>query len=429
MGKGKPSSSNKKKKKNGKQLNSSKNNLPPPPPNAADLSNLSVEELVTRGEAAVELLKPIEALELYECAANKIEIGNGNESGAHILAVIKERQGEIFAQLGDQAKSRDCFAQSIHVTPVNDERKAGRMLYLAQMLGGKEALAQFSAAVNMLKDNSNAEAHFSNAEAHSMLCAAYCSISELYMTDLCFEEDAEKNCEEALSLATKLDDGCSPNVLQQLANLRLSQQRGEEAVGYMKEVWERVKVPCSQAASTYFMDASSNDADADAVVKGTGASASASKSAEGAFEPDLSAMENLPSFEFRTSTAKLLMESASCLDTSNSDYTLLNNAAVTVLASLIIENDEVVETFFLIGCAFKALFDWGNATLYLRRAGEMLNKCKKVVESEIQAKGFDGGGELQLELEDIDMRLESIEESLEEIEDSKGEDDDEMNDE
>ena len=59
----------------------------------------------------------------------------------------------------------------------------------------------------------------------------------------------------------------------------------------------------------------------------------------------------------------------------------------------------------------------------------MLNKCKKVVESEIQAKGFDGGGELQLELEDIDMRLESIEESLEEIEDSKGEDDDEMNDE
>lgn len=39
------------------------------------------------------------------------------------------------------------------------------------------------------------------------VCSTYCSIAELYLTDLCFEPEAEKACEEALQEALKYDQG------------------------------------------------------------------------------------------------------------------------------------------------------------------------------------------------------------------------------
>lgn len=39
------------------------------------------------------------------------------------------------------------------------------------------------------------------------LCSTYCSIGELYLTDLCFEDNAEHECQDALSQALKYDQG------------------------------------------------------------------------------------------------------------------------------------------------------------------------------------------------------------------------------
>ena len=46
----------------------------------------------------------------------------------------------------------------------------------------------------------------------------------------------------------------------------------------------------------------------------------------------------------------------------------------------------------------------------------MLSKCRSAIQGEMRGGGFDSGGALQLELEDIEMRLESIEEYLEDLE-------------
>jgi hypothetical protein len=43
------------------------------------------------------------------------------------------------------------------------------------------------------------------------ICSALCSVAELYLTDLCFEEDAEAQCERALDEARGFDQG-SPEV-------------------------------------------------------------------------------------------------------------------------------------------------------------------------------------------------------------------------
>ena len=37
------------------------------------------------------------------------------------------------------------------------------------------------------------------------IAKAHCSIGELYLTDLCYDDDAEKKCEEAINLAIAAD--------------------------------------------------------------------------------------------------------------------------------------------------------------------------------------------------------------------------------
>jgi hypothetical protein len=73
------------------------------------------------------------------------------------------------------------------------------------------------------------------------IAKVYCSISELYMTDLCFEQDAEERCEEAIasSLAT-VPDGVDGK--QALANLRLSQCRLDEASNLIEDVFHCIRV-------------------------------------------------------------------------------------------------------------------------------------------------------------------------------------------
>lgn len=51
-----------------------------------------------------------------------------------------------------------------------------------------------------------------------------------------FDPDAEKNCEELLSLALQTDPG-NPEALQTLASVRLSQQRPEDAKQCLEQAW------------------------------------------------------------------------------------------------------------------------------------------------------------------------------------------------
>ncbi|KAI9293593.1 hypothetical protein K502DRAFT_325247 [Neoconidiobolus thromboides FSU 785] len=57
---------------------------------------------------------------------------------------------------------------------------------------------------------------------------SFIALTELYLTDLCFEPDAEKRCENYLSQAIQIDNKNSI-IYQTLASVRLSQHREEEA--------------------------------------------------------------------------------------------------------------------------------------------------------------------------------------------------------
>ena len=62
---------------------------------------------------------------------------------------------------------------------------------------------------------------------------ALCAMVEVYMTDLSWEEDAEQKCEALVTEATMVAPGF-PEPWQTLANVRISQERMEDATAALK---------------------------------------------------------------------------------------------------------------------------------------------------------------------------------------------------
>ena len=249
------------------------------------------------------------------------------------------------------------------------------------------------------------------------------------MTDLCEEPDAESLCESSLKSALALDEASSsisigkseendeisppsPDALQTMANFRLSQSRVQEALECILKAYDRMKVGC-EAMST---------------LVGLGNNGKAeSASSEIELEEDTKARElvnvdaasSLPEYNFRVQTAKILLECASSLveDRNNSDAMIMKinqcaESAIQVLGSLMAENDEIIEVWYLLGCAFVTCTpaNVDSATYYWKHAHEMLIKVKSGLEEAIDDGDDD---EAENELEAIECQIKEVETKLE----------------
>lgn len=97
-----------------------------------------------------------------------------------------------------------------------------KWMSLGQLCAAKEAMHCYRNGISVLERDPEAN--------RAELVRAYCASAELYMTDLCFEADAEKGCEAFLEKAIKLDSD-NAEALSAMASLRLSQ------------VWPRSSTP------------------------------------------------------------------------------------------------------------------------------------------------------------------------------------------
>lgn len=114
------------------------------------------------------------------------------------------------------------------------------------------------------------------------------------MTDLSWEDDAEARCENLITQAMAAEDETSPEILQTLASVRLSQEKKEDAQAALKRsmgVWKDL-------------------------------------------DPEDS---SVPDFATRISLSRLLMEAE------------LESNAMDVLERLVLEDDESVEAWYLGG--------------------------------------------------------------------------------
>jgi len=276
-------------------------------------------------------------------------------------------------------------------------------------------------------------------ETRKQLCSAYCSIAELYLTDLCDEPDAESCCEKALQSALKLDEIATesseeinnnnamdvdgenqkifppqPDALQTMANLRLSQSRGQEALVYIMKAYSRMKVGCEAMSSLVGLGKDEE----------TRAGGKAEAQANELVEVD--AASSLPGYEFRCQTVKILLECASLME----DFETKNQCAesgIQVLGSLMAENDEVIEVWYLLGCAFMACLppNKDSAKYYWENAMSMLSKVKGELESTLDD---DEDGYKENELEAVESQIIEVRKKLGIHDDDGGDDDDGMDD-
>lgn len=254
------------------------------------------------------------------------------------------------------------------------------------------------------------------------LCAAHCSIAELYLTDLCEEPEAEASCEAALTAALALDDEKTnarggaplPDALQTMANFRLSQSRVTEAVDCILKAYERMKVGCEAMSALVGLGQDGS---------GTGEV----EVGEAQELTDVEATASLPEYTFRCQTAKILLECAALLEKGAHNETIERcaEAAIQICGSLLAENDEMIEVWYFLGCAFMACTppNPDSAHYYWETALSMLHEVKKGLEDSVGEEEDEGEHENELEMVecqimDIRKKLGTHDEEDEEMGDS-----------
>ncbi|KAI9921202.1 hypothetical protein PsorP6_002108 [Peronosclerospora sorghi] len=270
----------------------------------------SVSELVTKAEELVDRCQPELAIQFYEKALVQ------DPTNVSLLDSI----GELSTEVDDPVRALSAFQQSVALAPSVNPAK---YFYLSQLVTGTVAEKYTMQGIEYLQQELEQHVDPNTPDAlviKKQLCDAFCSLGELYMTDLCDHNEAEARCETFFQHAMKFDVGL-PEPTQALANLRLVQQNKEAADQLLDETFRRLTENCTE--------------------------------------------ESLPSLEFRTATGKMLIEVERY------------EQACDVLEGVMQEDDENAELWFLVGTCYRAMDDLSNALEFFEKCHEMLNKLKK----------------------------------------------------
>lgn len=276
-------------------------------------------------------------------------------------------------------------AQTLTQVLAVDPNEVSALLYLGQLLQGQASLAHYQKAVEVMTaelgrlqaaaaaGTAPPDAASSAARLRRRISCAYCSITELCMTDLADEEGAEATCEASLASAVEVDPS-SPEAYAQLASLRLVQQRGEEAVPLVRKAAELLG-PLLEAA-----DAAASEGGG---AKG-GLQGAAGHSADAAAGSD---MVWTPTFNSRKALAQSALEV--------NELTI----ACELLERLLSESDTDFEVWFLLAEAYLSAGDFGSAGMYINEATRRLAAAEAVgagrrAGGAPAAAGSGGGGSL-----------------------------------
>ncbi|KAG7006665.1 assembly chaperone of rpl4 [Physcia stellaris] len=290
---------------------------PKPPRHRKSKPPPSPSTLIAEASTLLVSSSPSEALPLALRAESLIR--SSNSAAKHALLPALNLLAQIHLDLGDGDVARDYFLKAVELDPEGEiaEGEGGgaeKFLWLSQLSeeGGRESVEWFERGCEVLRKHINilekdilespstdeerdTQVDADLQEKKRKLAEALCGVVEIYMTDLSLEPDAEEQCERLIAEALIVAPN-SPEPLQTLASVRISQLKTEEA-----------RAALSKSLSLWKDD---NLGD------------------EGSLTPD---------FPTRISLARLLME-VSMLD-----------EALMVLERLVREDDQSVEAWYLGG--------------------------------------------------------------------------------
>lgn len=167
--------------------------------------------------------------------------------------------GQISLELGDFETARAYLLRAVAIDEdgVKDESIGGgpeKFLTLAQLSeeGGKDSVGWFEKGAAALKariqtlEGAKGKGKQSDEqtilldELRKKLAMTLCSVAEVYMTDLSWEDDAEQRCESLTTEATMVAPDFA-ETWQTLANVRISQSRFDDAKAALNrslELWK-----------------------------------------------------------------------------------------------------------------------------------------------------------------------------------------------
>ncbi|XP_044063295.1 probable assembly chaperone of rpl4 isoform X3 [Siniperca chuatsi] len=223
--------------------------------------------------------------------------------------------GHICSELGDAQKAKGVFLRAVELSPDVGHSK---YMYLGQIHTGQEAVDYYTRGIEVLLSALDKQAQTTQAQAGAAalpdedpelptakdICVAYCSIAEIYFSDLCMAEGAADKCREFIERALQYHHD-NPEALQLMASYLFSTEKNQEGREYLLKsvgLWLPAQKQSAASSST---------------------------------EEDM--QNEIPPYESRITTAKLLIESE--------EYEM----AVDVLEGLLEEDDEVVQVWYLSG--------------------------------------------------------------------------------
>ncbi|XP_069815582.1 uncharacterized protein [Dendropsophus ebraccatus] len=256
---------------------------------------------------------------------------------------ILDMMGNICMELGSAGKAKEVFLKAVHLSP---DKGHAKYMSLGQIHCKEEAVQYFQKGLEVMISAYQSQPPVSGAASFSAepevtaqdISAAFCSVAEIYLTDLCMEEGAGEKCKEAISKALEYD-GSSPEALQLMASYLFSMEQPQEGKEYL------MKSLASWLPSLQKNKGEVQKAEEEDLVEST-----------------------LPPYESRITTGKLLIEAE--------DFEL----ATEVLEGLLEEDDEVIQVWYLLGwvCYLQAKESAEEEEAFKDSARTYLRKAKKL---------------------------------------------------
>ncbi|KAI4843254.1 hypothetical protein E4T44_06837, partial [Aureobasidium sp. EXF-8845] len=209
-------------------------------PKSSNKPTQTPEQLYDLAIQCIETSQPQQALEHAQTlllTVRRLKTPNAVLPALNLL-------GEICIELGDADSARDYFIQAVEADPQGSIPEAvgggaEKFLWMAQLCeeGGAASVGWFERGAAVLKreiaeleavSDKDETVEIQLEEKRGKLANALCGVVEVYMTDLSWETDAEQRCESLITEAIMVDPD-SPEVLQTLASVRLSQLKPEDA--------------------------------------------------------------------------------------------------------------------------------------------------------------------------------------------------------
>ncbi|CAN7996326.1 unnamed protein product [Ixodes hexagonus] len=284
-----------------------------------------------------------ELLSMVEGAMNELQFDQARQFGERALRLEPDNLktldvlSGLLLEMGDATGASQLLQRMIELEPNDGFRK---YLSLGQLCDGKESLRHYAKGVEILQrllgERQGASAGADSEDGGNLnreLSSAYCAMAEIYMTDCCFEEDAETQCAELIEKGVAADPN-NPEALQCQASYLLVKQDTEGAQQAMRrslDLW----LPQHERLCQGNQDE------------------------EGVQDPVCPL-----SYSCRVSGAKLLIE-LEMMDEANA-----------VLDGLVEEDDEVVDVWYLLGWLnyLRAGEYMDNARFYLTKAQQVARK-------------------------------------------------------